>query len=98
MAERKAVTAATRGRYQRASKKEKGKILNEFIELTGYHRVYARSLLRTVERKIVRAQPSGAESKSEVVKSRKVYDQQVLVVLRRIASLKIFSKGIRCLN
>lgn len=41
MAERKAVTAATRSRYQRASKKEKGKILAEFIELTGYHRVCA---------------------------------------------------------
>ena len=35
MAERKAVTAATRSRYQQASKKEKGKILAEFIELTG---------------------------------------------------------------
>ena len=84
MAERKAVTAATRGRYQRASKKEKGKILGEFIELTGYHRVYARSLLRMVERKVVREQPRRAESKSATVNSRKIYDQQVLVVLRQI--------------
>ena len=64
MAERKAVTAAIRSRYQRASKKEKGKILAEFIELTGYHRVYARSVLRTGERKIVRKQPTAPESKS----------------------------------
>ena len=64
MAERKAVTAAIRSRYQGASKKEKGKILAEFIELTGYHRVYARSVLRTVERKLVREQPTPAESKS----------------------------------
>ena len=84
MAERKAVTAATRSRYQRASKQEKGKILNEFIELTGYHRVYARSVLRMVERKIVRDQLRGAESKSASKKSRKVYDQQVLLVLRQI--------------
>jgi hypothetical protein len=84
MAERKAVTAATRSRYQRASKKEKGKILAEFIELTGYHRVYARSLLRMAERKIFREQPGGAEPKSATMKSRKVYDQQVLVVLRQI--------------
>ena len=35
MEERKAVTAATRSRYQRASKKEKGKILKEFVALTG---------------------------------------------------------------
>ena len=84
MAERRAVTAATRSRYQRASKKEKGKILAEFIELTGYHRVYARSLLRMAERKIFREQPGGAEPKSATMKSRKVYDQQVLVVLRQI--------------
>ena len=84
MAERKAVTAATRSRYQRASKQEKGKILKEFIELTGYHRVYARSVLRTVGRKFVRDQPRCAESKSDAVKSRKVYDQQVLVSLRQI--------------
>lgn len=84
MAERKAVTAATRSRYQRASKKEKGKILAEFIELTGYHRVYARSVLRTGERKLVRGQPTPAESKSATEKSRKVYDQQVLIILRQI--------------
>jgi hypothetical protein len=84
MAERKAVTAAIRSRYQRASKKEKGKILAEFIELTGYHRVYARSVLRTVERKIVREEPTPAKSKSTTEKSRKVYDQQVLIILRQI--------------
>ena len=50
MPERKAVAAATRGRYQRAAKKEKGKILDQFIELTGYHRVYARAVLRMVEK------------------------------------------------
>jgi hypothetical protein len=84
MAERKAVTAAIRSRYQRASKREKGKILAEFIELTGYHRVYARALLRMAERKIVREQPRRAESKSAALNGRKVYDQQVLVVRRQI--------------
>ena len=84
MAERKAVTAAIRSRYQRASKKEKGKILAEFIELTGYHRVYARSVLRTVERKLVREQATAAESKSAREKSRRVYDQQVLIILRQL--------------
>ena len=69
MAERKAVTAATRSRYQRASKKEKGKILAEFVELTGYHRVYARSVLRTGEQKLVREQPTAAASKSATEKA-----------------------------
>lgn len=84
MAERKAVTAATRSRYQRASKKEKGKILDEFIKLTGYHRVYARSVLRTVERKIARDQQRRARPRPATIKSRKVYDQKVLLVLRQI--------------
>ena len=84
MAERRAVTAATRSRYQRASKKDKGKILDEFIELTGYHRVYARSVLRTVARKIVRHQQRRAESKPATEKSRRVYDQQVLIILRQL--------------
>lgn len=83
MAERKAVTTATRSRYQRASKKDKGKILDEFIELTGYHRVYARSVLRTVARKIVRDQQRRVSGPA-TVKSRKIYDQQVLLVLRQI--------------
>lgn len=84
MAERKVVTAAIRSRYQRASKKEKGKILAEFIELTGYHRVYARAVLRTGARKMVREKPTAAESKSAMEKSRKVYDQQVLLILRQL--------------
>lgn len=37
--------AAIRGRYRRASKREKGRILDEFCAATGYHRVYARRLL-----------------------------------------------------
>jgi hypothetical protein len=47
MRERKAVTAATAQRYRRASKKEKGKILDEFTQLTGYNRSCARSVLRS---------------------------------------------------
>lgn len=85
MAERRAVAAATRSRYQRSSKREKGKILDEFIELTGYHRVYARSVLRTVERKIVRDQQRRSTARPAAIrKSRKHYDQDVLIILRRI--------------
>jgi len=38
-------TEAVRGRYLRASKKEKGRILDEFINVTGYHRKAAIRLL-----------------------------------------------------
>ena len=39
-------TEAIRGRYLRASKKEKGRILDEFTKVTGYHRKAAVRLLR----------------------------------------------------
>lgn len=40
------VAARWQGRYWRASRQEKGKLLDEFVALTGYHRKYAISLLR----------------------------------------------------
>lgn len=46
MKERKAVTRKVSERYRRARKKEKGVILDEFIEITGYNRKYASSVLR----------------------------------------------------
>lgn len=46
MKERKRVAELTAGRYRRVGKKEKGAILDEFVELTGYGRSYARLVLR----------------------------------------------------
>ncbi len=40
-------TAAIRGRYLSAGKKEKGRILDEFMRVTGYHRKAATRLLRS---------------------------------------------------
>lgn len=45
MKERKSVTRAIASRYQKASKREKGRILDEFTQLTGYTRCYASYLL-----------------------------------------------------
>ena len=45
MKERKSVTRAIASRYQKVSKKQKGTILDEFTQLTGYTRCYASYLL-----------------------------------------------------
>ncbi len=46
MRQKKAITKELRDRYQRASKKEKTMVLNEFIRLTGYNRCYACQILK----------------------------------------------------
>jgi len=46
MKTRKAITKELSGRYKRSSKKEKGRILDEFCALTDYNRSYASWLLR----------------------------------------------------
>lgn len=52
MAARRIVTKATCERYRKATKKEKGVILGEFVALTGYTRCYARWLLRNHGRRV----------------------------------------------
>lgn len=81
MKERKAVTGVMRARYRRASKKQKGRMLDEFIALTGYHRWYAVGLLRALG-----AHP---EVRRERVAKRprqrpRVYDAAVQAVLQRV--------------
>ena len=45
MRARQSLVRVTAGRYQKSSKKQKGKILDEFVQSTGYDRCYASSLL-----------------------------------------------------
>jgi len=45
---RKDLTAVTSKRYQKARKKDKGKILDDFIINTGYTRSYAECVQKTV--------------------------------------------------
>jgi len=52
MQERKTVTKALAEQYRRGSKGRKGKLLDEFVEATGYSRCYARRLLRNHGRKV----------------------------------------------
>lgn len=52
MQERKSVTKALAQQYRKASKKEKGVLLRQFVESTGYNRVYAARLLRNHGRQV----------------------------------------------
>ena len=46
MPERRTVTKEYAARYRKAGRKEKGRMLSEFVDSTGYGRVYAAWLLR----------------------------------------------------
>lgn len=50
--EKQKATRITAARYQKASKKKKGAILDEFIALTGYDRCYASYVLKNHGRKV----------------------------------------------
>ena len=87
MTERKKATAVVAVRYQKARKKEKGIILDEFTKLTGYGRRYASYVLRSHGRK-VRINKSyviqGDNRKTERRKKPKVYDGAVEEALKKI--------------
>ncbi len=81
MNERKAVTAVMVARYRRASKKQKGRLLDELIALTGYNRWYAVGLLRGHA-----TTPEGRRGRiNKRPRQRpRVYDAAVLAALRRV--------------
>jgi hypothetical protein len=55
MRERHAIVRELAPRFQRASKKQRSHILDEFVPLTGYTRCYAAFVLRTCGKKTVRS-------------------------------------------
>lgn len=87
MTERKKATAIVAARYQKAGKKEKGVILDEFTKLTGYGRRYASYVLRSHGKK-VRANRSyviqGDIRKTARRKKPKIYDSAVEEALKKI--------------
>ncbi len=54
MRERQAVTREMTRRFQKATKKERGQILDQFVALTHYNRVYAAFVLRSCGKRVVR--------------------------------------------
>ena len=53
MKEKRAVSREVAKRYHSARKKERGRILDEFIQIVGYTRCYASYILRNWGRKII---------------------------------------------
>ncbi len=89
MGQKKAVTRELRDRYQKARKKEKVVILNEFTRLTGYNRCYASQVLGK-SKTLGYANIAGQNIKYVVdykkTRRKKIryYDQEVLVALKEL--------------
>jgi hypothetical protein len=87
MNERKKATAVVAGRYQKARKKDKGLILDEFVKLTGYSRRYASHVrishgrkLRVNRRYVLQLDVKKTASRRKP----KVYDAEVSKALKEI--------------
>lgn len=63
MKQRKAVTKELAGRYKKATKRDKGRILDEFSVVTGYHRGHAARALRQAPRPMVARKPDRRREK-----------------------------------
>jgi len=91
MRQKKAVTRELRKRYQKARKKEKTVILDEFTQLTGYNRCYACQVLNVKKEKVLgylnivgKRIKYIADKRKIKRKKKKIYDQDVLVALKEI--------------
>lgn len=85
--ERHKATKITAARYQKAAKKKKGAILDEFIELTGYDRCYASYLLKNHGKKVWinnKVIVIGDICKRRKRDSQRTYGDDVLRVLKQI--------------
>jgi len=91
MKEKKAVTKEYWPRYQKAARKEKKALLDEFTRLTGYHRKYAVRLLGFKPVKQIMIYRKGEAVKIKPGKQRpanrkgkRIYDDEVIDRLRRV--------------
>ena len=87
LATRTEILGAIRSRYKEASKKDKSKMLDEFVAMTGCHRKHAVRLLRQGEDSSPRAVPRG----------RRIYDEAVREALTVVweASDRICGKRLK---
>ena len=76
MGQRIAITCAVRKRYRKGTKKQKGRILDEFVKTTGYNRNYARWVLGSLKKQ-------GRRKKRYPARKRR-YDASVFYPLRTL--------------
>ena len=101
MNEKRAVTAKISQRYKQSGKKEKTRILDEYVELTGYNRKHAITLLSNwgkrktviIDNKPVRI-VIGRKYKQSRRRDKK-YDEEVLKPLKKIWAIYDFMCGKR---
>lgn len=96
--ERKKATAIVAPRYQKARKKDKGVILNEFIELTEYGRRYASYVLRSHGKKVwinPKTVLIADARKKNRRKKESIYDGEVAGVLKKVWEIMDFICGKR---
>ena len=86
MSERRVMVKAFAREYQRGSKKEKGTILDAFVETTGYQRRYAARLLRLQGRRVALGKGVWVEADVGYRRRhrRRIYDDEVKRALKRI--------------
>jgi hypothetical protein len=92
MRQRQAITKELKARYNKATKKEKAKILDEFAALTGYNRCYASCILKIRKEKVLgyittcgKRIKYVLEKKKKKKRARvKIYGYDVFLALRKI--------------
>ena len=88
MGQKKAVTREAKDRYQKARKKEKGMMLDEFTRLTGYNRCYASQILKQTKllgyATIAGQRMKYVSGQKTKRKKHKYYDHEVLTALNKI--------------
>ncbi|HSB09099.1 MAG TPA: DDE-type integrase/transposase/recombinase [Blastocatellia bacterium] len=87
MGERQSLVREIASRYQRASKKDKRRILDEFVQTTGYHRTYASYLLSHHGKRVVVSRKTAivGDIRKRIRKKREpVYGAEVVEALKRI--------------
>jgi len=105
MEQKKAITAEVGARYIKATKKDKGKILDEFCATTKYNRTYAARILRYSPGKVLGYSKIGSRKVKYVIGKKKkvkrvrgsIYGYDVFLALKKIWTIFDFicSKRLR---